>query len=1101
MDTGDINGDGWIDFVFGNSQGFQVGAANVAFLGNGRSPEPAWTSFPAARTFSVELTDIDADGDLDLACGNSFNDGDVIYENVGGELSTFPAWDDHETEGLRRHTSCIALSDLDRDGDRDFVLGQHSGVRVVSNLREDYWRLLDGRFPASDPHLEDIAIASGNVDVNRAIVRFQAVDEESEPLYVIPQYQFAGEGLWRSIDPVRTRFGPYGATPSGVRDSLEWNTQLVPEDPRPIVLRLRSQPVHHVVGVVRSSAAFVHVPPDLPRESGRISISAGALEFGTVTLGDTVAVPFGVSNIGGTALTIESIRVPSFQDPVRPGLVDRAWVGPDTTAIIEPGEATDFALYLAPKKSLGLAGPLVINSDDPFTPNLHVDVVGTIVDLVYRTQLFALDPMAVPLGEALTIQAILEGGARADTGYVHFRQPADEPWQFAPLARLSYSDESAQERVAQIPGEFVTEAGLEFTLELFNGEVRQTDPDSADVGVYHQIATVPAEVIGSRLIGDVVESGAEVLLQVLPQQGSVLTSAFIHYRAGGDPTYQTDPIGLADPDNIVAPIPSEVIGPSGVQYWISASTLLSDRVTDPPQNPENQPHTFQVEVGNLQEPGDIPDRYRMASVPLVFHQDVTLEDLLADDSFFGSYDPVNWRSFRYLPDLAGYSELGGAGSDSLHQLAPGRAVWLRSRQPAPVTTDPVVGLSTPLSPAAITLEWGWNQIGNPFTFPVEWEDVRIDGVPILDAHVNGVVSLPRTDVGWIVFEDSRADSTMKPFSGYWLKNVSAGGEDVTLTVPPVSATKRTSSRELTLPISWIIGIEASADELSQAVTMMASPIGSEGLDAMDEELAPPAPGSTLRTFIPLLDDRGFRRLTADARPDPVEGGTPAVWGLSWPVIIEVDEGDETPRDIILDLYQRTRLPRDARVVLIDRWLDTSIDLGDVLQYRTPLRPPTGREQPDIRFQVLVGTSEFVAAGGMLPGPPIASTLRPPGPNPLRTATLIRYDLAHSGGVAIRVFDIGGRLVRELANDWHTVGRYANLVGRTGQPRQRRCRWRLLRGPPYTVGSEVATRDRGPLGRDDKRARKSRGTFQSAFRLTRTGGTTPSATGLLGMAPA
>jgi hypothetical protein len=45
------------------------------------------------------------------------------------------------------------------------------------------------------------------------------------------------------------------------------------------------------------------------------------------------------------------------------------------------------------------------------------------------------------------------------------------------------------------------------------------------------------------------------------------------------------------------------------------------------------------------------------------------------------------------------------------------------------------------------------------------------------------------------------------------------------------------------------------------------------------------------------------------------------------------------------------------------------------------------------------------------------------PNPFRATTSIRYQLPSSGNVAIRVLDVTGRLVRELANEKQQVGEH------------------------------------------------------------------------------
>jgi hypothetical protein len=80
----------------------------------------------------------------------------------------------------------------------------------------------------------------------------------------------------------------------------------------------------------------------------------------------------------------------------------------------------------------------------------------------------------------------------------------------------------------------------------------------------------------------------------------------------------------------------------------------------------------------------------------------------------------------------------------------------------------------------------------------------------------------------------------------------------------------------------------------------------------------------------------------------------------------------------------------------------------------------GQEQ-----EVVYACVESVSGGGQL-----AEQLGLPrlllcqnAPNPFRTATSIRYQLPSSGNVSIRVLDVTGRLVRELANEKQQVGEH------------------------------------------------------------------------------
>jgi flagellar hook assembly protein FlgD len=63
----------------------------------------------------------------------------------------------------------------------------------------------------------------------------------------------------------------------------------------------------------------------------------------------------------------------------------------------------------------------------------------------------------------------------------------------------------------------------------------------------------------------------------------------------------------------------------------------------------------------------------------------------------------------------------------------------------------------------------------------------------------------------------------------------------------------------------------------------------------------------------------------------------------------------------------------------------------------------------------------LAAGGE--GVPTALALHPNFPNPFNPSTTIAFDLERDGIVKLQVYDMAGRLVRELGSHHYTAGRY------------------------------------------------------------------------------
>lgn len=165
--------------------------------------------------------------------------------------------------------------------------------------------------------------------------------------------------------------------------------------------------------------------------------------------------------------------------------------------------------------------------------------------------------------------------------------------------------------------------------------------------------------------------------------------------------------------------------------------------------------------------------YRMISVPLTPSDPDPLANL-SDD--LGPYEPINWRLFAYDASSGNYIEVSAPG---IAKLLPGEAFWIISRYPATIGVDGTPTDST--SDAIVHLRPGWNMIGHPFDFPVDWADAKANGIRIGDPGENGFISEMLWD--WI---GSYIDvAQLVPGRGYWVHNLTSSNVD--LQIPPISA--------------------------------------------------------------------------------------------------------------------------------------------------------------------------------------------------------------------------------------------------------------------------------------------------------------------------
>jgi hypothetical protein len=182
------------------------------------------------------------------------------------------------------------------------------------------------------------------------------------------------------------------------------------------------------------------------------------------------------------------------------------------------------------------------------------------------------------------------------------------------------------------------------------------------------------------------------------------------------------------------------------------------------------------------------------------------------------------------------------------------------------------------------------------------------------------------------------------------------------------------------------------------------------------------PGSALSVYAV----RAGARLDRDIRDAAAPTEDESLNGTLWYLDIAKSFSTAAAGDVVrIEVEGLDQIPADAKVYLVDRVLDHMSDLraDPVYECVIGVREAISEEEK-ARFALLVGSDEFIEARREnLPAAPTQTVLHQNHPNPFNPTTVIRYEVASAGHVAVKIFDVQGALVRVVEDRDRDPGRY------------------------------------------------------------------------------
>jgi hypothetical protein len=343
------------------------------------------------------------------------------------------------------------------------------------------------------------------------------------------------------------------------------------------------------------------------------------------------------------------------------------------------------------------------------------------------------------------------------------------------------------------------------------------------------------------------------------------------------------------------------------------------------------------------------------------------------------------------------------GQNLVSELKPGKAFWIISKTTN--QTDFGAGSTVTRSqPFRIILQPGWNQIGNPFTFPVSWREIQrmTPSAAWLDTlyHYSGEYTM--TD-------------RLQPLEGYWVEN-RLKADTVHLVIPASKMANLEKSNSQLMQTVWWLQIKATCELAHDFENFLG--VANDAVDEWDkyDHPEPPPVGEFISVCFPHPDWMNYPNdYTSDFLPIQQNG-----WSWDFTVITSI-----SGHEVQLQFENLAQIPSNYKISLYDQAakIKQELTLKKRYSYLSLVKTPGER-----KFNLMVGIDDFIDEKDKnLPALPKNFELCQNFPNPLwlndvdfrnspEAMTIVQFELPIVSTVNIYVYNIIGREVKTLVKN-------------------------------------------------------------------------------------
>ena len=316
----------------------------------------------------------------------------------------------------------------------------------------------------------------------------------------------------------------------------------------------------------------------------------------------------------------------------------------------------------------------------------------------------------------------------------------------------------------------------------------------------------------------------------------------------------------------------------------------------------------------------------------------------------------------------------------------GRSYWFRHRYDESVLFQEDTSSSIALENFFIDLDDGWNLIGSPFSFPVQFKKDSIVTDPI--TYVDG---------GW-----SESQNELIPWNGYAVYSPNPSQ----LTLLPFLESD-SSARKIAPKDEWYLNVKAkSQGHIHNAMEIGRRAYAKESFDMFDTPVFTDIE-SSLRLSADLNGTRESKYMRDVRNIDELNG----VWNL------KIDAGIDE-KEIFLSGVLKGKIPEELSIAIID--IPARKAIFDFLEYGVQII-----KNPKISYdiKIVIGELDYVQkmSDEILENIPSTFSLSQNYPNPFNPITKLDYNLPLRSKVNISIYNVLGQEIKTLVNEVKEYG--------------------------------------------------------------------------------